>query len=176
MADGPDFAQHVGDRQEAGASRKQIALEIGAKPVTHHRDAKPVGDVGKLPDLRVGQELRLVDHDTGKAGLSLFGLDQACHVSFAVKDKGRSFKPDTRSDASFGNPVVKPRGQQHRVHASFAVVMRGLQQYGGFAGVHRGVGKIKLGHGAPQIIVAMMPPGAKIVNGKNRPGALVLAC
>ena len=151
-------------------------MEIGAKPITHHWDAKTVGDVGKLPGLRVGQELRLVDHDTGKAGFGLFGFNQARHVGFVVEDKSRRFKPDTRSDASFGNPVVKLRGQQHRVHAPFAVIMRGLQQYGGFAGIHRGVGKIKLGHGAPQTIVAMMPPGAKIVNGKNRPGTLVLAC
>ena len=88
MADRSDFAKHIGDGQKPRASRKQVALEIGAKPVAHHRNAHVVGNGGQLPDLRICQELRLIHHHAGKLAIGVTGGDQAGHVAVGVKDGG----------------------------------------------------------------------------------------
>jgi hypothetical protein len=48
---------------------EQVALEVGAQAVAHHRDAKPVGNARQLPDLLFLQELRLVDEDAVHIGV-----------------------------------------------------------------------------------------------------------
>ena len=47
--------------------------------------------------------------------------------------------PDAGGDAALSRAVVELGGDQIGRHAPLAVIMRGLQQRGGFARVHRGV-------------------------------------
>ena len=63
MADGANLAQVVGDGEELGGAGEEFAAEVRAQAVAQDREFEPVGDAGELPDLRLRQELRLVDED-----------------------------------------------------------------------------------------------------------------
>ena len=63
VADRLDLLDLVGPGQQVLAAFKQLAAEIGPQAVSHDRLAAVVGHPGELPDLRGGEELRLVDED-----------------------------------------------------------------------------------------------------------------
>ena len=54
--------------------------------------------------------------------------------------------PDTRRDKAVAGAVIMARGQQIRVHPSFAVIVRSLKQDRRFACIHGGIMEIQLGH------------------------------
>ena len=123
MADGADFPQHIGNGKQARAAGKHVALKIRAEAVAHHRNAHLVCDAGQLPDLCVGQELRFVDHHTGKRCAGVLGRDKRRHVGAAIEHEGGRFQPDPGSDLALADPVVKPRGQQQRAHPALAIIV-----------------------------------------------------
>ena len=148
MADGADFAQHVGDGEELGRAGEELALEIGAEAEGHHRDVEPVGDAGELPDLVVGEELGLVDEDAIDARGGVLGADAILKRSSVVGEElGFGLDAEARADHADAVLGIERRGEQQRAHAALAVVVGGLEQQGGFAGVHRGVGEVELCHG-----------------------------
>ena len=169
MADGADLAKYVGDGQKPGASREKVALEIRPQAVTHHRDAHVVRHRGKLPDLRLAEELRLIDHHAGQRRGRVLRRDQRCHIGVAVEHGCRRLEPNPRANPSFTDPVVKPGREKHGVHAALAVIVRRLKKNGRFAGIHRGIGKVKLGHATLRQQTAILPPARRFVNGKNTP-------
>ena len=61
MANGADFAQIVGDSQKPGAAGKHISLKIGAQSIAHHRNVQLINNLCQLPDLIIGDKLRLID-------------------------------------------------------------------------------------------------------------------
>ena len=168
MADRADLAHHISKGQKARTSREQIALEIGAKPVAHHRNPHVIGDGGQLPDLCVGQELRLVHHHAGKLATGMFGGDKTGHVAVGVKHGGSCLQPDARPDPSLADTIVKLCREQHGIHPALAVIVRCLQKDGAFAGIHCGIGKIELGHDRSlENGIAIVPPAGAFVNGKS---------
>jgi len=56
-----NFAHIIGDGEEGGATREELAFEICAQAVTHDRNAVVIWDTGELPDLNRCEELRLVE-------------------------------------------------------------------------------------------------------------------
>ena len=129
------------------AIREEIALEIGAQPVAHHRNGEPVGHPRQLPHLLVGQELRLVDeHAMRRLGLVMLG-DALIQVVAVAEHLGVGFQPDARRDVTeIALLAVVAGDEQQRVHAAFAVIERRLQQHRRLAGIHGRVVEIELGH------------------------------
>ncbi len=144
MADGAHLAQVVGQRQQRRRAGEQPAAEIDPQPVAHHRLAKVVGDAGQLPDLLLGQELRLVDEDAG--GAAAPGFDQGEKIGFGGETQRGFGDADAAGDLAGAGAVVQRRGQKQRRHAAFAIIVGRLQQERALAGIHRGIMKIKLGH------------------------------
>ena len=109
---------------------------------------EPVGDAGELPDLVVGEELGLVDEDAIElAGLGVLA-DAVEEVVLGVEGLGLRRDPEARADHAFAVLGVERRGEEQGAHAALAVVVGRLEQHGRFAGVHRGVGEVELGHGS----------------------------
>ena len=65
MADRADLAHLVGPGQQGGGTGEEVALEVHPQAVSHDRHAQVIDRAGQLPDLGLGQELRLVDEDAG---------------------------------------------------------------------------------------------------------------
>ena len=63
FADGFQFDQRVGQREQRRRPGKQLALEIGSQAIAEHRNIQLVGDLAELQHMRLRQELRLVDED-----------------------------------------------------------------------------------------------------------------
>jgi hypothetical protein len=147
MADGFDFRQAIGPSQQVLAALEQVALEVGPKAISEHRDGEPVGDIAQLPDLGLGQELGFVDQDAMDAGGSVFTLGDSKEVIRGFEGDRIGGESNPRADFSFSEPVVDFRSENQRTHAPFAVVVARLQQYRGFARIHRRVVEVQLRQG-----------------------------
>jgi hypothetical protein len=100
-----------------------------------------------LPDLLPGQELRFVDKDAVDLPFPVFAIDPHVEVvGFAIELRVGA-DADARGNATCLGLGIERRGEQQRMHAAFFVVVGRLQQHGGLAGIHRGVGKIQFRHG-----------------------------
>ena len=117
------------------------------RAVAHHRNSHIVGN-GGAADLRVGQELRLVNHHAGKLAARMLGGDMAVMSLAASKTVAADSSP--MRDPMRPQLVVKLGCQQHGAHAALAVIVRCLKKDGVLAGIHRGEGKIKLATANPR--------------------------
>ena len=92
------------------------------------------------------QELRLVDEDAVERPLLQLLGDGFEQIDALVIAARRRRQGDARADRPLAGAVVEPSGPQHRLHAAFAVIVIGLEQGGGFPGIHRRIIEIELGH------------------------------
>ena len=147
LANGAHFPHLVRPGQQSGRAGEKIALKINAQPVAHYRYVYIIDGAGELPDLILGQELRLVDEDTGDFSLRKPGLELGKHIFARGKGIGRLANADAAGDAPLTSAAVELGGDQTALHPTFVVVVCGLQQKRRLARIHRGVMVIKLGHG-----------------------------
>ncbi len=147
MADGADLAQIVGDGQQLRRAGKEFAAEVGPQAVAQHGDVEVVGDTGELPDLALREELRLVDKDATDLLPTMLACNPGMEVVCLRIELRRCIDADARGDAAIVGGCVERRREQQRPHAALLVVVRGLQQDGGFSCIHRGVGEVELRHG-----------------------------
>src|SRR5690606_40766331 len=71
--------------QQVLAALEQLAAEIRAQPVAEHGDAKRIDDLGQLPDLRLSQELGLVDQHAVQSDRKSTRLNSShVKISYAV--------------------------------------------------------------------------------------------
>ena len=146
MADGADLAHFVGQRQQGGGTGEKLPHEIHPQAIGHDRCVQVVHRAGQLPDLCVGQELRLVDQHAGDGALGQTRLDHGEQVAAFLEGVRVGTDADTRADAALSGAAVEAGGQQVGIHPALFVVMRGLQQDRAFARVHGGIVEVELGH------------------------------
>ena len=109
-----------------------------------------IGNVGKLPDLVLGQELRFIEQNTINLALFQLPQNQRRHIGFRIKQQCRGFQTNTRRDFALAKPVIKRHRQQQRLHPAFTVIEACLKQCRRFAGIHRRIIKEQIGHGSPE--------------------------
>jgi len=145
MADRAHLAHLVGQRQKRGGTGEQLASEIDAQAVGHHRHIQIVDGAGQLPDLFAAQPLRLVDQHAG-AGRFHPTLDPREEIGIAAIDVGRGLDADAAGDAPFAAAIVEIGGQQVGLHPALVVVVAGLQQQRALAGIHGRIVEVEFRH------------------------------
>src|SRR5829696_8571482 len=116
VADRLQLAQGVRPGQQSRTAGEEFAPEVGPQAVAHDRDVGLVHHPGQLPDLRLAEELGLVDEHA--AGLRIG--QEGPEIGVGVKLLGVGPDPDPGRDPSAG-PVVQPGGEQPGGHPPLGV-------------------------------------------------------
>ena len=78
---------------------KQLAAEVGAQPVTQHRDVELVDHGAELLHLRRRQELRFIDQHAGQSGaLRVLGANLRAQVELRMEMQRLALDADARMD------------------------------------------------------------------------------
>ena len=101
-----------------------------------------------MPDLTARQKLGLIDKDTGAGAVLQPLFDPGEQIVGGTEGVGHRADADAAGDPRFTRTGVEMGRQQISLHAAFDIIVRGLQKHGRFAGVHRGIIEVELGHGA----------------------------
>ncbi len=89
------------------------------------------------------QELRFVDQDAAEVCFVLEGCEE---VGVFVERFHFAARAEARGDEADAGALIDLGGEDAHAPAVLFVVMRDLQQRGGFAGVHCGVTEVEFGH------------------------------
>ena len=127
VADGANLAHLISQGQQSRRSGEQLAPEIDAQPIAHHRHAHIIDNAGKLPNLGFGQKLSFIDKNTGNRANVQSVVNQIEHVIIWRKRLGLGLEADTRADLARAYAHVQLRSQKIGGHAALAIIMRGLQ-------------------------------------------------
>mmetsp|Transcript_5758 Transcript_5758/g.18186 ORF Transcript_5758/g.18186 Transcript_5758/m.18186 type:complete len:202 (-) Transcript_5758:36-641(-) len=135
----------AGPRNSATARERPRVATVRERPRTSATPPRLDLRVARaLPDLVLREELRLVDEDARDGGRA--ALQQLAEVRGRVERLRVLPEADARRDAARARAVVERRRQQQHLHAALLVVVRGLQERGRLARVHRRVVEIELPH------------------------------
>ena len=107
-ADGANFAQRVGDGQQSGGARKELALKVRPQAETHDRHAEPVRRTGELPDLALRKELRFVHQNAGERAVLKRRLDALVEIVPRLEGLRLGLQPDARADRAEPSAMVQP--------------------------------------------------------------------
>ena len=146
-----EFLEIVRPCQQVLAALKRLTLEIGSHAISQNRNIQLVRDLAKLKYLRPwsGTALRRSARSALANACSRASDDDFIARSSSGHESPRiRLDSNSRCDLAVAVTIVKFRRQHERIHATFPVVVTGLQQRRRLAGIHGRVVKIHLGHAA----------------------------
>jgi hypothetical protein len=116
VTDGADLSHLVGEGEEGGRAGEELAAEVDAQAIGHHRDMEVIHGAGELPDLGGGEELRLVHEDAGDGAFGEAGPDALEQVVGGVVGVGGGLDADAAADAALAGAGVEAGGQEIGLH------------------------------------------------------------
>ena len=146
VADRLELDEIVGEGEQRAAAGKELALEISAQAVTKDRDFEHIGDIGELLDLGASEELGFVDQHAGDRINRVLMAHAVEQIIGGREHLGRGLEADAGAHPAETGAGVDGGHEHQGAHATFLIIIARLQQNRRFAGIHRRVVKVELGH------------------------------